>query len=126
MCYLVYSDTVSIISPSVSGDSFINLSIYRANLVPCFPPVFSENETTVPEFNVCDVTLTQTEGKRSSGSGASAETEPRPSEERGRHLGPQRQAGRLQEADPAGPEGGKQVSMPDCSSSMLANGHGPQ
>lgn len=74
-------------------------------------PVFSENETTMREFNVCNVTLTQTEGKRSSGSRASAEAQPRPSEERGRHLGPQRQAGRLQEADPAGPEGGKQVNM---------------
>lgn len=89
-------------------------------------PVFSENETTMREFNVCNVTLTQTEGKRSSGSGASAEAQPRPSEERGRHLRPQRQAGRLQEADPAGPEGGKQVSMPDCYYSMLVYGHGPK
>lgn len=40
MCYPVYSDTVSIISPSVSGDSFINLSFYRLDLVPCFPLCF--------------------------------------------------------------------------------------
>ena len=50
----------------------------------------------------------QTKRKHQAGPGQSEESERRPSEERGRLVRPQRETGRLQEADPAGPEGGAQ------------------
>lgn len=55
--------------------------------------------------------VTQAEGKRPAGGAASQQPEPGPSEEGGGGIGPQREASRLQEADPAGPEGGEAISI---------------
>lgn len=52
------------------------------------------------------VSLAQTKRKRQAGLGQSKEPQPRPSEEGGRHFRPPRETSRLQEANPAGSEGG--------------------
>lgn len=97
-------------SSALSRDGLINLSIIsRLILAPPSPP--SELSTTLsPAFvitNVVSVAVAQAEGKQPAGGGAGQEPEPGPSEEGGGGLGPQGEAGRLQEADPAGPEGGE-------------------
>lgn len=77
---------------------------------PAPSPFQSFNLTLSAAFvvtNMVSVAATQAEGKRPAGGAAGQQPEPGPSEEGGGGLGPQGEARRLQEADPAGPERGE-------------------
>lgn len=57
------------------------------------------------------VAVTQAEGKQPSGGAAGQQPELGPSEKGGGGLRPKGETSRLQEADPAGPEGGEALPM---------------